>query len=375
MLQSCIIGFPAGVWPHPPSPDAPQPPPWFRVTAPPTVTSSQTTSSTKLGSSSQQSQSKEPKDNSYGRIEFDTVSRLLRLLKDGHTVQREVDLVVDLCGGVLNLRLDIEFHLRLYEECQSVTERPGRRARVLSRLRRYLSLLSFHQYLRETQQSMIAQLGLVTPATSPAESADMLSRFIPAFFSRLIAYPFSAWMAKRLDIVRLVDAATVNFRAQPLDPSTLTEAERRVASRRGSVLSAHTILKLDVPPTIANVSRHTLISQHLARMGVPAFRTMEEAPFAAVGQPTTDGIVLALQSAIRSSENQANTPPTLWINLREEPVVYIRGNPYALRDESHPLRPLDEFSTGIRPAVAEGLEVRHHSYCLLMYMAIPPTYT
>lgn len=46
----------------------------------------------------------------------------------------------------------------------------------------------------------------------------------------------------------------------------------------------------------------------------------------------------------------------LWHNMREEPVIYINGQPYVVRDLKNPLANLEY--TGIDPATVENMEVR-----------------
>ncbi len=56
------------------------------------------------------------------------------------------------------------------------------------------------------------------------------------------------------------------------------------------------------------------------------------------------------------------TPTTtqriVWVNLREEPVVYIGSNAYLLRDTTHPYRPMPEFGGGMTPDRSEKIEER-----------------
>ena len=65
---------------------------------------------------------------------------------------------------------------------------------------------------------------------------------------------------------------------------------------------------------------------------------------------------------------QCNTPHTadvmttvqaraLWYNMREEPVVYINGRPFVLREEERPFKNMQEY-TGIDARRLEQMESR-----------------
>jgi hypothetical protein len=57
-------------------------------------------------------------------------------------------------------------------------------------------------------------------------------------------------------------------------------------------------------------------------------------PIYGVGMPTSDGIVAVLKSVAGSSSPSAGRRVhALWVNMREEPVVYINGRPFVLREE------------------------------------------
>ena len=61
---------------------------------------------------------------------------------------------------------------------------------------------------------------------------------------------------------------------------------------------------------------------------------MGSMPIFGVGMPTMDGIISVLKSVSGStSPNASKRVHALWINMREEPVVYINGRPFVLREE------------------------------------------
>ncbi len=56
--------------------------------------------------------------------------------------------------------------------------------------------------------------------------------------------------------------------------------------------------------------------------------------------PTIEGIKAALKL---TGAGPSETQPATWINLREEPVVYIGGDPFVLRAAERPLKNMKEY--------------------------------
>jgi hypothetical protein len=44
-----------------------------------------------------------------------------------------------------------------------------------------------------------------------------------------------------------------------------------------------------------------------------------------------------------ASPGGGGSRPALWFNAREEPVLYINGRPFVLREEQRPLKNLQEY--------------------------------
>jgi hypothetical protein len=47
----------------------------------------------------------------------------------------------------------------------------------------------------------------------------------------------------------------------------------------------------------------------------------------------------------------------LWFNMREEPVVYVNGRPFVLREQQRPMKNLQEYA-GIDASRLERMEQR-----------------
>lgn len=109
-----------------------------------------------------------------------------------------------------------------------------------------------------------------------------------------------------------------------------------IQSRQGSVLGQNTILKEDHFPDIEDPGLQQPIH------GAPNFRGVTNLPVYGVGMPSIDGIRKALE-AIGAGPQSTNSAGALWFNWREEPLVYINGNPFVLREHVRPFKNLKEY--------------------------------
>ncbi|KAI7898613.1 inositol hexakisphosphate-domain-containing protein [Cokeromyces recurvatus] len=120
-------------------------------------------------------------------------------------------------------------------------------------------------------------------------------------------------------------------------------------TRHGSVLTRNTILKMDH----FEKGMNTKLDFHL--QGAPNFRIAELDVYG-VAQPTTIGLstVLALLNCHPNSNVKASCT---WFLTREEPLIYLNGNPYVLRNYADPLQNMAAF-LGINTSRLEKLEER-----------------
>ncbi|KAF8199666.1 inositol hexakisphosphate-domain-containing protein [Pholiota molesta] len=108
-----------------------------------------------------------------------------------------------------------------------------------------------------------------------------------------------------------------------------------VKTRTGSVLSRGFILKTDHYPT------GRALDLDLNVHGAPNFRAPRQGDLNVFGaaQPRTQGL-RAILSVLRCRPNTVNPSHVVWFSTREEPIVYISGRPFVLRDASEPRRTL-----------------------------------
>lgn len=106
------------------------------------------------------------------------------------------------------------------------------------------------------------------------------------------------------------------------------------ALRNGEVLGSQTVLKSDHCPGCQNLS----LSERVE--GAPNFREVPGFPVYGVANPTIDGI----RSVICRIGGSKGGRPVFWHNMREEPVIYINGKPFVLREVERPFKNMREYT-------------------------------
>ncbi|KAJ7707320.1 inositol hexakisphosphate-domain-containing protein [Mycena rosella] len=108
-----------------------------------------------------------------------------------------------------------------------------------------------------------------------------------------------------------------------------------VKTRTGSVLSRGFILKTDHYPS------GRALDLDLNVHGAPNFRAprIGDLNVFGVAQPRTQGL-RAILSVLRCRPGTPSPSHVVWFSTREEPIVYISGRPFVLRDASQPRRTL-----------------------------------
>jgi hypothetical protein len=129
----------------------------------------------------------------------------------------------------------------------------------------------------------------------------------------------------------------------------MQEIQEAISKRNGAILSAYTILKSDQYPSL-----HSSFLQQLLP-GAPNFRQARgHAPVFGTGISSVEGICTILDTVGASKGGQRCA---VCINLREEPVLYINGIPYVLREAAGAYTNMKEYG-GIDAPRLEALEKR-----------------
>lgn len=149
------------------------------------------------------------------------------------------------------------------------------------------------------------------------------------------------------------------YGSAPLDimPQLQRSGPSVVKTRTGSVLSRGFILKTDHYPS------GRALDLDLNVHGAPNFRAPRNSNLNVFGvaQPRTQGL-RGILSVLRCRPNITNPTHVVWFCTREEPIVYISGRPFVLRDASEPRRPL---KLSDRAENLEAIEVRLKNDILL----------
>ncbi|KAL0085283.1 inositol hexakisphosphate-domain-containing protein [Phycomyces blakesleeanus] len=179
--------------------------------------------------------------------------------------------------------------------------------------------------------------------------------FVPQRFDKNEGYNSPRRVSQSFPIHDTPDFTTgprlIGKPSQPsLDPRQwLNQVTSLVKTRNGSVLGRNAILKMDHFSSGTN----TKLDFHL--QGAPNFRVAELSVYG-VAQPTVIGLSSIL--ALLHCHPKSHTPQSCtWFLTREEPLVYLNGYPYVLRDYASPMQNMSTF-LGINAARLEKVEER-----------------
>lgn len=135
------------------------------------------------------------------------------------------------------------------------------------------------------------------------------------------ALGYSSWKPSLMKIAESADG-------RPCEMSIVA------AIRSGEVLGSQTVLKSDHCPGCQNLSLPERVE------GAPNFREVPGFPVYGVANPTVDGI----RAVIERISSSKGGLPVLWHNMREEPVIYINGKPFVLREAERPYKNMLEYT-------------------------------
>ncbi|XP_041022066.1 paladin isoform X2 [Juglans microcarpa x Juglans regia] len=270
------------------------------------------------------------------RGEYAVIRSLIRVLEGGVEGKRQVDRVIDKCASMQNLREAIATYRNSILREPDEMKREASLSFFVEYLERYYFLICFAVYIHSEREFL--------RSSSFGHST------------------FSDWMRARPELYSIIRRL---LRRDPmgalgyatLKPSLMKIAESNdgrpremgvvAALRNGEVLGSQTILKSDHCPGCQNQSLPERVE------GAPNFREVPGFPVYGVANPTIDGI----RSVIRRIGSFEGGRPVFWHNMREEPVIYINGKPFVLREVERPYKNMREY-TGIDRERVERMEAR-----------------
>lgn len=265
---------------------------------------------------------------------YHVITELIRVMPEGVIHKRAVDQAIDFSDALINVRE----HILINRIRHFATSAPDSLEMALGMLERYFCLIAFAAYIQE--------------CFSTERKDTTFRKWIQARSE--VWYLFTSLRARRGQFkpFRPVDdlsnlgirsslelACSVEGMHPPADPLLV------MRNRAGSVLTGNTILKLD-----HWASEFTL---PVVIPGAPNFRRIDAQEIYAVAQPTAKSLTSIIEHVSRENKNTH----IVWLNVREEPLVYINGDPYVLRDQYATVRNIKAYS-GITADRLEMMESR-----------------
>lgn len=158
---------------------------------------------------------------------------------------------------------------------------------------------------------------------------------------------FSEWLKFRPEITNYLDTCSKDPESSlSIDAYPSHDLDTKVFEKRlGNVLVSHSIIKSDYFSGCQNTSLPLQIE------GAANCRFLSKLLLGGTAMPTFEGMMNVLDLLPRYSENISTVR---WACLREEPVVYVNGRPFVLRDLSKAFENLEY--TGINTKRVEAME-------------------
>ncbi|KNE61257.1 hypothetical protein AMAG_18757 [Allomyces macrogynus ATCC 38327] len=344
---------------------------------------------------------------------------LARVLDDGLAMKRLVDDLIDRCDAMVNLREDILLQRVRHSVADGVTGGNGALGTPRSSQQ---DLYAIYPDLAG-QPTTTGTGGTTAAIPEPLQRALLcLERYF--FLLALAAYvadegahgftkSFSAWLDARPEIGRMAESIRRGKRGhrmplalfRPVDdlsvlggapghlhlhgvgaapPTIMTEVERYVLrNRNGTVLTPNTLLKSDLW-----VHAQAAVGD-VGMVGADRFRAMQgEMRVYGVAQPTLQGMKNVYRAIVKPDAPLLAAVPSdggagattvesspahelVLINVREEPLIYINGMPYVLRDQYTTLRNLKVYR-GIPAERLELMESRLRDDVIAELSTAPP---
>lgn len=284
-------------------------------------------------------------------VHYKVITNLIRMLKKGSEAKKVVDAFIDQAGGFINLRTSIEDYRKAASRCTD--DRRNCRKLVnkgIQCLKRYALLILFQAYLYEQVdhdkfESWILRHQEFGNLFHELESKELQGLTVlseiekPAEVSALLAHSRSSQSQSSESIHHKVLAKQKEVKAV-------------VAGRLGSVLAPMTILKFD---HFIGCQKQSLLERI---EGAPNFR---QVPLDQESGRFVCGLAMPAKAAIervlqRIACHPGGARKCLWISMREEPVIFVNGQPFVLRIVKDPIANLE--MTGIISERVELMESR-----------------
>lgn len=279
---------------------------------------------------------------------YGVIRSLLRVLERGIEGKAILDAVIDAASGMQNLREAMAGYRTRYMAEQRESRRNAILVIALEYLERYYMLIAFTAYTVHDKFNPLDPDHL--PFTRWMQQRPEMRSVLQRMLRR------NSLAAMELFTPAVVDnqqeAGEVKMQEAEGDEDN-DEAGAVVAARTGAVLGPNTVLKEDNYAAMRSSRVHQVLH------GAANFRGVPGLPVFGVAMPTVEGIMAVLRH-VHSGPRPDGKPSqvkAIWFNMREEPVVYINGRPFVLREEVRPLKNMQEYA-GIDAKRLEQMELR-----------------
>ncbi|XP_075094031.1 uncharacterized protein LOC107778927 [Nicotiana tabacum] len=270
------------------------------------------------------------------RGEYAVIRSLIRVLEGGVEGKRQVDKVIDKCSSMQNLREAIAIYRNSILRQPDEMKREAALSFFVEYLERYYFLICFAVYLHTQRDALFSRSSAQCSFSDWMKARPELYSIIRRLLRR---DPMGAlgYASLKPSLAKLVDTAD----------SRPCEMGQVAALRNGEVLGPQTVLKSDHCPGCQHPGLPEILE------GAPNFREIPGFPVYGVANPTVNGI----RSVIQRIGSSKGGHPVFWHNMREEPVIYINGKPFVLREVERPYKNMLEY-TGIDRERVEKMEAR-----------------
>ncbi|CAF2151337.1 unnamed protein product [Brassica napus] len=265
------------------------------------------------------------------RGEYAVIKSLIRVLEGGVKGKRQVDNAIDRCASiqVSSAHFNIQVYENVYQTLWVLTS---------GKMSKFFSSINI-QNLREAIPTYSSKGAfLQTGSLDHVSFADWMQARpeLYGILRRFLRRDHMGALAAMKPSLTKVEESTDGR------PHEMSEV---AALRSGLVLGSQTVLKSDHSHGCRNASLRERVD------GAPNFREVPGFAVYGVANPTVDGI----RSVIERVWSLRGRRPVFWHNLREEPVIYINGIPFVIREVERPYKNMLGYKGTDRYTV-EGVE-------------------
>ncbi|XP_059140967.1 paladin-like isoform X2 [Physella acuta] len=231
------------------------------------------------------------KNPNYKEGEYKAVERLVAHLKDGNLIKQQVDVIIDQCSQVINLRTCIADHKRQLERTTFISPQNAANTEVIDRLyagclsalETYCFLISFNAYLRDQMPNNLS-------------------------------WSYNKWLHRNPLVIRL--CSQLDFSELRSPPSLLSSYQR--------YLVYDDYIGLDVLSSQMDVK----VSNFRRLMGLPIY---------GMAQPTRNGLSKVVHHLLQHKQGYTNV---IVVNLRSDYVLECDDVTYSVRDAHSLFEPI-----------------------------------